>query len=142
MNGVELVQSAADKGSMIILAGVASGIIFGCLLGFLYSHVKKTDICSVLVILIIVTYIFTCSGETFADHIQNDEYQGNLDTLNRHYDISIIDKSDKHVYGKDPTNIDFLDSNNKLHHGTLIMKGNTATIYVGSGSEQTEYKTK
>jgi ABC-type uncharacterized transport system permease subunit len=141
MSGVELVQSAPGQSSMIILGAFLIGIFLGLLI---FGLIVKcgSDVYIAGMGLLCACLIIPTFGLVYAAHIQNDEYQGNLDTLNRHYDISIIDKSDKNVYGKDPTNIDFFDSHNKLHHGTLIMKGNTATIYVGSGSEQNEYSAK
>lgn len=86
------------------------------------------------------------------DSLLSDKSLQNIDALNNHYGITIsrnsnntttgLSKKSKELQvlpGNSSQSISFTDNNGNLINGTLVVNGNKATVYSGSGSSMTEY---
>lgn len=97
---------------------------------------------------LILTLAFSLTLDSFSSA---KSYQ-NIDALNNHYGITISKNSNNTTTGllkksKEPQvlpgsslrAISFTDNSGNLINGTLVVNGNKATVYSGSGSSMTEY---
>jgi hypothetical protein len=86
------------------------------------------------------------------DSLLSDKSLQNIDALNNHYGITIstnssntttgLSKKSKELRvlpGNSSQAISFTDNSGNLINGTLVVNGNKATVYSGSGSSMTEY---